>query len=333
MLTDLVRSLAHPSELWAIAAFVYDTKLAPRRDQTFIDKAQTARLKGTIVQDTHEQCYHFLNLTSRSFAAVVQALHPELRDAICLFYLVLRGLDTVEDDMTIARDEVKVPLLRCFHEKLTVQGWQFHGNDAREKDRALLQHFDVVIAECARLKPAYLAVIVDICKRMGGGMADFAAVQKIGTRADWNLYCHYVAGLVGVGLCRMFAASGLEDRRVADVEDLANSMGLFLQKVNIIRDYLEDFVDGRTFWPEEVWSKHGKTLGDLRLAQNEKQARACLNELIADALELIPDCLQFMSMLKEPSVFKFCAIPQVYLCLCCSVCFFIKTPEILAHTN
>jgi farnesyl-diphosphate farnesyltransferase len=29
-------------------------------------------------------------------------------------------------------------------------------------------------------------------------------------------------------------------------------MGLFLQKTNIIRDYLEDFVDGRAFWPQEV---------------------------------------------------------------------------------
>lgn len=29
-------------------------------------------------------------------------------------------------------------------------------------------------------------------------------------------------------------------------------MGLFLQKTNIIRDYLEDYVDCRAFWPQEV---------------------------------------------------------------------------------
>lgn len=34
--------------------------------------------------------------------------------------------------------------------------------------------------------------------------------------------------------------------------DLSNHMGLFLQKTNIIRDYLEDWVDGRAFWPQEV---------------------------------------------------------------------------------
>jgi farnesyl-diphosphate farnesyltransferase len=35
-------------------------------------------------------------------------------------------------------------------------------------------------------------------------------------------------------------------------EYLSNSMGLFLQKTNIIRDYLEDIEEGRTFWPREV---------------------------------------------------------------------------------
>lgn len=46
-------------------------------------------------------------------------------------------------------------------------------------------------------------------------------------------------------------------------------MGLFLQKTNIIRDYLEDYVDGRAFWPQDVWKKHAKTgqLGEFALPQ------------------------------------------------------------------
>jgi len=40
-------------------------------------------------------------------------------------------------------------------------------------------------------------------------------------------------------------------------------MGLFLQKTNIIRDYLEDYVDGRAFWPQDVWKK----LGEFALPQ------------------------------------------------------------------
>jgi phytoene/squalene synthetase len=65
-------------------------------------------------------------------------------------------------------------------------------------------------------------------------------------------YCHYVAGLVGIGLSKLFSSSGLEDAVVGADEATANSMGLFLQKTNIIRDYLEDLHSDRTWYPREV---------------------------------------------------------------------------------
>lgn len=72
-------------------------------------------------------------------------------------------------------------------------------------------------------------------------------------------YCHYVAGLVGIGLSKLFSASQLEDPEVGQDTELANSMGLFLQKTNIIRDYLEDTQEGRNFWPQEVRLCHSVT--------------------------------------------------------------------------
>jgi farnesyl-diphosphate farnesyltransferase len=35
-------------------------------------------------------------------------------------------------------------------------------------------------------------------------------------------------------------------------------MGLLLQKTNIIRDFLEDHIDGRLFWPREIWSQYAE---------------------------------------------------------------------------
>lgn len=60
---------------------------------------------------------------------------------------------------------------------------------------------------------------------------------------------------MGIGLSRLFSASELEDPVVGQDVELANSMGLFLQKTNIIRDYLEDQLEGREFWPKEVKEK------------------------------------------------------------------------------
>jgi Squalene/phytoene synthase len=137
-----------------------------------------------------------------------------------------------------------------------------------------------------------------------------------------NRYCHYVAGLVGIGLSDLWAASGLEGQEFAGEEVgphfrfpfliqhdcsmlqymieqgaqacsfrrrlfclfrhahqcshialcllqvLSNHMGLFLQKTNIIRDYLEDIVEEpapRMFWPREVWGKHADRLADFKV--------------------------------------------------------------------
>ena len=47
-----------------------------------------------------------------------------------------------------------------------------------------------------------MQVIADITHRMGDGMADFIEKEVLTVR-DYDLYCHYVAGLVGIGLCQV----------------------------------------------------------------------------------------------------------------------------------
>ena len=256
------------------------------------------------------RCYELLDMTSRSFAAVIQQLDVALRPAICIFYLVLRGLDTIEDDMALPRER-KVPLLRSFHEVLRQRGWTFTESGPNEKDRQLLVEFDIVILEFSKLKPAFQDSIADITRRMGAGMAEFVDRKGVDTAAEWDVYCHYVAGLVGIGLSRIFAQSGLEDAAVGEREDLANSMGLFLQKTNIIRDYLEDLEDGRIFWPKQIWQRHARELADFRRPAQRVAALACLNHLITDALRHVPDVFAYMGALRNQTVFNFCAIPQV----------------------
>ena len=41
-----------------------------------------------------------------------------------VFYLVLRGLDTIEDDMSFSRDR-KIEMLKSFHNYLDLPGWTF----------------------------------------------------------------------------------------------------------------------------------------------------------------------------------------------------------------
>lgn len=261
------------------------------------------------------RCWYLLKQTSRSFAAVIEELHPELRNAIMLFYLILRALDTVEDDMTIDKD-VKIPLLRDFHNKLLTTDFTFNGNGPNEKDRIVLVEFDQILFEYSKLKSEYQDVIKDITKQMGNGMADYIENEDFNknglqTIKDYDLYCYYVAGLVGDGLTRLIVLANFGDSKLNKDRQHLIGMGLFLQKTNIIRDYEEDQRDGRSFWPKEIWSNYTNDLSSFLKPENHQQGLYCISELVANALEHVIDVLQYLSLLEEQSSFNFCAIPQV----------------------
>ena len=254
-------------------------------------------------------CFEFLEKTSRSFSAVIMELHHELLVPVTLFYLCLRGMDTIEDDMTLPLDR-KVPLLRNFYTFVTEEGWSFDESGPDEKDRLLLVKFHFVVEEFMKLKPEYRDIIADITRKMGNGMADFASINGVTTIKDYDLYCHYVSGLVGNGLTRLFVQSGLANPALLDRPHLQDSMGLFLQKTNIIRDVREDFDDNRVFWPKEIWSKHVTKFEDLFEPENIDIALNCSSDMVLNSLAHADECIFYLAGLKEQSIFNFAAIPQ-----------------------
>ncbi|RAH63415.1 farnesyl-diphosphate farnesyltransferase [Aspergillus piperis CBS 112811] len=275
--------------------------------------------------ETEKACFKFLDLTSRSFSAVIKELHPELLMPVCVFYLTLRGLDTIEDDTSIPL-ETKEPLLRGFKDFLEQDGWTFNGNRPEEKDRELLVQFHNVITEFKKMKPAYQAIIKDITDKMGNGMADYcrkAAFDdaSVITVEEYDLYCYYVAGLVGEGLTRLFVEAEFGNPALLERVRLHKSMGLFLQKTNIIRDIREDDDDGRRFWPKEIWSKHVTNFEDLFKPEHREAALNCSSEMVLNALEHVEDCLFYLAGLREQSVFNFCAIPQSMAIATLELCF------------
>lgn len=279
-------------------------------------------------------CWAFLDATSRSFAAVIKELKGELSRVVCIFYLVLRGLDTIEDDMTIP-PATKIPLLVDFYKKLSEPGWTFTGSGPNERDRQLLVEFDKVIGEYQLLNEGCRIVIADICARMGAGMASYIELGdspgglRMQTWGDYDLYCHFVAGLVGEGLSGLFSETEVERSSVGLQLTLSNHMGLFLQKTNIIRDYAEDSLEGRFFWPKECWGRDGmfaaqsdvhRGVVEVSPGSNTwkfadsvdgRAAHAVLSSMLLDAMSHAVRSLEYLTLLRDQSVFNFCAIPQV----------------------
>ncbi len=256
-----------------------------------------------------------LKITSRSFAAVIMELDAELRKPIMIFYLVLRALDTIEDDMTVP-NAVKLPTLESFHNNLKKTKWTFNGTDPKERDSITLTRFDKILDVYHELKPEYQDIIKDTTAKMGAGMAKYARdedfkLNGVRTVKDYDLYCHYVAGLVGEGLTKLITAAKFGSPTLLDRMNLSESMGLFLQKTNIIRDYKEDLDDGRTFWPKEVWGKYAKNLSDFEKPEFIQKGVYCISELVLNALGEAKDCLTYLSLIYDHSTFNFTAIPQV----------------------
>eukprot|EP00457_Paulinella_chromatophora_P007150 gb/GEZN01007171.1/.p1 GENE.gb/GEZN01007171.1/~~gb/GEZN01007171.1/.p1 ORF type:complete len:487 (+),score=72.67 gb/GEZN01007171.1/:62-1462(+) len=301
MLNTLLASALQPAEVIALFRVKFGRHVKR-------NKRSLAKLAKTL--NDRDFCYAALNKVSRSFAIVIQQLNPELMDAVCVFYLVLRGLDSVEDDMEFPLKD-KLPALRNFYQKLEDPDFSMPGVGDTPDYKMLMSDFQKVVREYHRLAPKYRKVVSDITRLMGAGMADFAQKGSVQTMQEFDLYCHYVAGLVGYGLSGLWAESGLEDPKFKEWKGLSNSMGLFLQKTNIIRDYLEDLDGGRTWYPKDIWSKYAGSLAELRLQPTSRNSLGCLNELITNTLELALISLDYLSRLRDPQNFSFCAIPQV----------------------
>ena len=101
-------------------------------------------------------------------------------------------------------------------------------------------------------------------------------------------------------------------------------MGLFLQKTNIIRDYLEDICvepAPRMFWPAEIWGRYAASLDEFKEKGAAPAALACLNHMVTDAMRHALPALTYMERVTDPRVFRFCAIPQLMAAATLSLCY------------
>lgn len=277
--------------------------------QGIYDLMSPCRLKGS---PSLEFCDEKLKQTSRSFDFVIRLLPEKLHADVNVFYLVLRALDTVEDDMSYPHTP-KIEALKTFSSYLKRTrsgGPPVVGNGA---ERELLENFHHVVNVYSSLPPASQSVIVDITDRMAEGMQKLLTLEGVGqinTFDDYDEYTYYVAGLVGEGLTRLWLELGHEDSELLRQDNMRLSvrMGKFLQRTNIIRDVREDLLEGRVWWPKDL-VPHLDVNGHGQDADAQANM-AKLNAMVDEALSVFPDCQTYLAELKTPGIFRFCAIPQ-----------------------
>ncbi|HWE23772.1 MAG TPA: squalene/phytoene synthase family protein [Myxococcales bacterium] len=197
-----------------------------------------------------------LDAVSRSFALCIPQLDQPFRDRVALSYLLLRVLDTVED-ASFPDPAVQQRLFAAFQrflQKRPAPGDvdSFRASfpaGLRDAERALLADTDALIEDAHELPAPARKVVLGATTRMAQGMAAYArrgVPLRLLDVEDVCRYCCFVAGLVGELLTRLWALRGGTPPLILH----AYRFGLFLQKVNILKDQREDEAVGRFLVPD-----------------------------------------------------------------------------------
>jgi len=197
-----------------------------------------------------------LDAVSRSFALCIPQLEPPFRDQVALAYLLFRVLDTVEDaafsDKLLQQRQFNTFRQFLARPPTPAQVESFRASfpaSITEGERALLADAGPFFEDGHQLPAEARAAMFGAIDRMAQGMAGYTRrpqPMRLLDLEDVTRYCCIVAGLVGEMLTRLWALGGEPPPRMLS----AYQFGLFLQKVNILKDQAEDEAVGRFLVPD-----------------------------------------------------------------------------------
>jgi nucleoside-diphosphate-sugar epimerase/phytoene/squalene synthetase len=270
---------------------------------------------------------------SRTFALSIQNLPPDLRDAVCIAYLLCRVVDTVEDDRRMD-PAVRQSLFDRFDEALAASArgdgsaapaFEAASADAglgpTKLEAELCIGSGAVFRAFAALPEVQRQAIVPRVAEMSKGMREYSlrADAENGLRLrdvpDLEQYCYYVAGTVGELLTDLFAIScPVDARQRKELEARSVSFGLGLQMVNILKDVAEDAVRGDCFLPVGTAKLYGLDLARVLDDSERSKGLALLRALSARAREHLTRAEEY-TLLWPPTgeagaqIRLFCAVP------------------------
>ncbi len=200
-----------------------------------------------------------LKAQSRSFAIPILNLSAQYRLPVMVQYNINKLLDTIEDAPALVPAD-RVQLIQALCNALqkrecdnTLKATMLSHLPAEEAP--VFRHYPEIIALFTRLSNAEQTLGLAWSLRMANGMCEFLQ-KSIETAKDLNQYCYYVAGTVGCYLTELLSLHGNNMSETISQQLLKDAVafGLFLQKLNVIRDYHEDHHDKqRQFWPKRYF--------------------------------------------------------------------------------
>ncbi|MFZ3228854.1 MAG: squalene/phytoene synthase family protein [Pseudobdellovibrio sp.] len=204
-----------------------------------------------------------LEKVSRSFSFCIPRLNSDLRHWVSLSYLLFRVVDTIEDSVwesSLKQLSVFQQLIEFIQNKpepYQVELWMSSFPDnIPDCEKKLLADSAILINDLHTLSQPIYEIVSHGMIDMIRGMIYFCGKTKTGLKNiyELNQYCFFVAGIVGELLTKLvMSRSNKEFEKTAKDEGLilkSHHFGIFLQKINILKDQSKDESEGRFFVPE-----------------------------------------------------------------------------------
>jgi phytoene synthase len=214
--------------------------------------------------------------TAKNFAWGIRVLPGPKRRAIAALYAFARRVDDLADQDTPARAELES--WRAAVEALPA---------SRDGDAIL-----VALADAMSRYPIPQDALVDL---VAGALMDCDR-DRYESWDELREYCRRVAGAVGIACAAVYEPSSWEAARPR-----AQTLGLALQQINIMRDVAEDWALGRVYLPQNELSRFRVTEEEIASGQPGPGWRPLMEHQAVRADALMRKGLELLPLLDRRS--------------------------------
>ena len=252
-------------------------------------------------------CKKILKKVSRSFALTIPMLDDRLYEPVMIVYLQDRLLDNFEDEVEgiplEERKRLMDKVVEIFNPdnpkpQEAINIIEANANLLNDKHlRRLTENAYTLWQAYDQLDDSLKDSSFYWLEEMNKGMKEFLT-REVETFSDLDSYCYYVAGTVGGFLTDLIIEKTyLSD---SDQEKLRNNFedaGLFLQKVNLIRDIKKDIRQrNKNFWPLKSLGVSEEMILDK---QYKTRVMTALEEMLEDVKRHVEGLVLYMEAIPD----------------------------------
>ena len=260
-------------------------------------------------EESIKYCKSILNKVSRSFALTIPMLDDALYNSVLITYLQDRLLDNFEDEISdedIGLEERKKMMdkvVSLFNpgadniEKIAGEIADYANFMPDKSLQTLTKNVLILRQAYDSLEDIVKEFSYKWLKEMNMGMKKYLT-HKVKTFIDLDEYCYYVAGTVGgflTDLIIYYSSISLDQSEILLAN--YNASGLFLQKVNLVRDIKRDIENReKHYWP---LTSLEISIDKLMDEKNKEKGMNVLATMLDDVRSHIPNLVNYYHTIPD----------------------------------